>query len=101
MSVEVEAAVSVCVAPATPTPLVTVVIVSLAHPFVPVKVKPPTAPFDTLVIVTVGSFVLVKVHAMLEPAAVAAALRTNAPVARLGVAVPPPPIPLQVAEASA
>lgn len=44
------------------------------------------------------SLVLVKVQAMFEPAAVAAALRAKAPVARVGVAVPPVPIPEQVAD---
>ena len=98
--VAVAAAVRVCVAPVTPVPAVTVVIVWLDQPLVPVKVKPPTPPFDTLVSVTVGSFVLVNVQAIAEPAAVAAASRTRAPVPRFGVAVPPPPIPLHVAEAS-
>ena len=59
MSVAVDAAVSVCVAPVTPVPLVTVVIVWLAQPLVPVKVKPPTPPLLILVSVTVGSLVLV------------------------------------------
>ena len=47
----------------------------------------------------VGSLVLVKVQAIAEPAAVAAASRTSAPVPRFGVAVPPP-MPVQVADAS-
>ena len=101
MSVAVEAAVRVCVAPATPTPEVTVVMVWLDQPLLPVKVKPPTPPLLILVRVTVGSLVLVKVHAMLEPAAVAAALRTNAPVERFGVAVPPLPMPLHETDARA
>ena len=66
-------------APVTPVPLVTVVIVWLDQPLVPVKVKPPTPPLETLVNVTVGSLVLVKVHAMFDPAAVAAASSTSAP----------------------
>ena len=83
------------------TPLVTVVIVWAApKPLSPLKVKPPTAPLLILVSVIVGSLVLVKVQAMAEPAAVAAALRTSAPVPRFGVAVPPPPMPVQVADAS-
>jgi hypothetical protein len=97
--VAVEAAVSVCKAPATPVPEVTVVIVWLAHPFVPVNVNGPTPPLLIFVSVTVGSFVLVNVHAMFEPGAVAAASSANAPVARLGTAVPPEPKPVQVAEA--
>ena len=101
MSVEVEAAVRVCVAPATQTPEVMVVIVWLAQPLVPVKVKPPTPPFDTFVSVTVGNLVFVNVQVIAEPAAVAAASRTKAPVPRLGVAVPPEPSPEQLTEASA
>ena len=96
MSVDVDAAVKVCVAPATPTPLVTVVIVWLVQPLVPVKVKPPTAPFETLVSVTVGSLVLVNVQATALPGAVAAALR----VSTLPTSVAEPaPMPEQVAEA--
>ena len=96
MSVEVEAAVRVCVAPATPTPLVTVVIVWLAQPLVPVKVKPPTPPFDTFVSVTVGSLVLVKVQATALPGAVAAAFKVKTFPASVAV---PAPMPEQVAEA--
>jgi hypothetical protein len=97
--VAVEATVSVCNAPATPVPEVTVVIVWLVHPFVPVNVNGPTPPFEIFVSVTVGSFVLVNVQAMFEPGAVAATSRASAPVARLGVAVPPDPSPVHVAEA--
>ena len=96
MSVDVEAAVRVCVAPATPTPLVTVVIVWLAQPFVPVKVNPPTAPFDTLVSVTVGSLVFVKVHATALPGAVAAAFKVSTLPASVA---DPAPMPEQVADA--
>lgn len=97
--VDVAAAVSVCKAPETPVPDVTVVIVWLAQPLLPVKVKPPTSPLLIFVRVTVGSFVFVNVQAMLEPADVAAALKATAPVTRFGVAVPPLPSPLQVADA--
>ena len=100
--VAVAAAVSVRAAPVTPVPEVTVVMVCAApKPLSPLNVKPPMSPFDIFVSAIVGSFVLVNVQAMLEPAAVAAAFRANAPVARFGVAVPPVPMPVQVAEASA
>ena len=97
--VAVAAAVSVCSAPETPVPDVTVVIVWLDHPLVPVNVNPPTPPLLILVSVTVGSLVLVNVQAMFDPAAVAAASRTRAPVARFGTAVPPDPKPEHVADA--
>ena len=80
MSVWVAAAVSVWVDPAMPVPEVTVVMVSAAKPLVPVKSKAPTSPFDTLVSFTVVTAVLVKVQAMVEPAAVAAALSLSLPV---------------------
>ena len=96
----VVAAASVRRAPETPVPDVTVVMVCAApKPLSPLNVNGPTPPLLILVSVIVGSFVFVKVQAMLEPAAVAAASRTSAPVPRLGVAVPPPPMPEQVAEA--
>ena len=97
--VAVDAAVRICVAPATPIPEVIVVIVWLDQPFVPVKVKPPTPPLEIFVRVTVGSLVLVNVQAMAEPAAVAAASRVSTLPAN--DAVPPPPSPVQVAEARA
>jgi hypothetical protein len=100
--VVVDAAASVRVAPATPVPDVTVVIVCAApNPLSPLNVNGPTAPFEILVNVTVGKRVLVNVQAIFEPGAVAAALSTRSPVAKLGVAVPPTPIPVQVAEANA
>ena len=102
MVVAVAAEASVRDAPETPAPDVTVVIVWAApKPLLPLKVKAPTPPFDILVRVIVGSLVLVNVQAMAEPAAVAALSRSKAPVARSGVAVPPVPMPVQVAEASA
>ena len=99
--VAVDAAVRICVAPATPVPEVIVVIVWLDQPFVPVKVKPPTPPLEIFVRVTVGNLVLVNVQAIFEPAAVAAASSARAPVPRFGVAVPPAPRPVQLADASA
>ena len=102
MVVAAAAAVSVRAAPVTPVPEVTVVIVWAApKPLSPLNVKPPMPPFETLVSVIVGSFVLVNVQAILEPAAVAAAFSASAPVARFGVAVPPVPMPVQAADASA
>ena len=101
MVVAVAAAASVRAAPATPVPAVTVVIDWAApKPLSPLNVKPPTAPLEIFVSVIVGSLVLVKVQAMFDAAAVAAALRASAPVERFGVAVPPDPMPVQVAEAS-
>ena len=99
MRVAVAAAANTCVVPVTPVPAVAVVIPWFTNPLVPLKLKVPTAPLLILVTATVGSLVLVNVQAMLEPAAVAAASSTTAPVARLGVAVPPVPRPVQVAEA--
>ena len=99
--VAVEATVNTCVAPETPVPDVVVVIVWLDQPLVPVNVNGPTPPLLTLVSVTVGSFVLVNVHAISDPASVAAASSAKAPVAKLGVAVPPDPSPVHVAEAKA
>ena len=75
------------------------VIVWLTKPFVPVKVKPPTPPFETLVNVTVGSLLFVHVHAILRPAAVAAAFSVN--TFPLNVAEPPEPIPVHAADANA
>ena len=102
MVVAVAAAASVRDAPGTAAPDVTVVIVCAApNPLSPLNVKPPTPPFDILVSVTDGSLALVNVQAMADPAAVAALSRTSAPVARSGVADPPAPIPVQVAEVRA
>ena len=96
------AAVSVRAAPVTPVPDVTVLIVCTApKPLSPLNANAPTPPFEILVSAIVGSLVLVNVQAMAEPAAVAALSRTKAPVARFGVAVPPVPMPAQVADASA
>src|SRR5687768_12963397 len=62
MVVAVLAAVRVCVAPVTGVPEATVVMVCAAQPLVPLKVKPPTAPWLVLVRVTVGCFTLVMVQ---------------------------------------
>ena len=100
--VALAAAVSVRVAPVTPVPEITVVMVCAApKPLSPLNVKPPTPPSEILVSAIVGSLVLVNVQAMADPAAVAALSRIKAPVARFGVAVPPVPIPVQLADASA
>ena len=66
--VAVLAAVRVWVAPETPVPEVTVVMDCEVQPLVPVKVKAPTPPFDTLVRATVGSRVLVSRQVMSAPA---------------------------------
>ena len=60
------------------------------------KVNGPTPPLLIFVKVTVGRLSFVKVQAILDPGAVAAASSNNAPVARFGVAVPPLPKPVQV-----
>jgi xanthosine utilization system XapX-like protein len=100
--VVVSATVSVRGTPVTPMPELTVVRVCAApNPLSPLNVKPPTPPLEILVRVIVGRFVFVNVQEMLEPAAVAAAFSTSAPVARFGVAVPPAAMPEQVAEVSA
>ena len=100
--VAVAAAVSVRAAPVTPVPEVTVVSVCAApNPLSPLNVNAPTSPLEILVSAIVGSLVLVNVQAMAEPAAVAALSSPSAPVARFGVAVPPVPMPVQVADASA
>ena len=54
MVVLVDAAARVWVAPVTPVPDVVVVMVWLVQPLLPVKVKPPTLPFEIFVNVTVG-----------------------------------------------
>ncbi|MFO1033963.1 MAG: hypothetical protein U1E15_07815 [Hyphomicrobiales bacterium] len=54
MAVVALVAFSVCVAPATPTPDVAVVMFWLLQPLVPVKVKVPVPPTDTLVRVSFG-----------------------------------------------
>ena len=62
----------------------------------PVKVKPPIPPLLILVSVTVGSLVLVKVHATAFPGAVAAAFKVNTFPASVAE---PAPMPEHVAEA--
>ena len=105
MVVIVAADVKVCVAPVTPAPPEAVVVmVWLAKPLLApalLNVNAPNPPLLILVTATVGSLVFVNVQAMLAPSEVAAAFNTKAPVARFGVAVPPLPIPLQVADAKA
>ena len=105
MVVAVAAAVKVCVAPETPEPPEAVVVmVWLAKPLLDpalLNVNAPNPPLLILVTATVGSLVFVNVQAMLAPSAVAAAFNTKAPVAKLGVAVPPVPMPLQAADAKA
>jgi hypothetical protein len=54
--------------------------------------KPPMVVFCTLMI---GVFVLVMVHAMFEPAAVAAESRVIVPATRFDTADPPEPRPVQ------
>lgn len=56
----------------------------------------PTPPLLILLIVIAGRAVLVKVHAILEPGAVAAASSTTDPAARLGVNAPPVPRPVHL-----
>ena len=73
----------------------------MVNPLVPENWNGPTAPLLIFVTATVGNFVFVKVQAIAEPMAVAAASSAKAPVARFGVAVPPVPMPVQVAEAKA
>ena len=78
----------------------------MADPFLPLQLNGPPAPFDTLVTVTVGRpgtalNVLVNVHAIAAPAAVAAASSVTVRVPMFAVAVPPAPSPVQLIEASA
>ena len=100
--VVVPAAVSVRGTPVTPAPELSVVrLCAGPNPLSPLKVKLPTPPLEILVSVIVGRFVFVNVQEMFEPAAVAGAFSTSAPVAKFGVAVPPAAMPEQVAEVSA
>ena len=85
MLVTADTAARVCVVPETAVPDVAVVIVCDVSPLSPLKENGPTAPLLIFRIVTVGNLLLVNVHAILEPAAVAAASNVTAPVARLGV----------------
>ena len=87
----------VWVVPVTPVPDVAVTRPWFTKPLVPVKLNVPTPPLLILVTAMVGFLLLVNVQVMLEPGAVAAASKTIAPVARLGVALPPVPRPEQVA----
>ena len=97
----IEAFASVRGEPETPVPEVTVVIVCAApKPLSPLNANVPVPPLEIFVRLIVGRFALINVQVTFDPAAVAAASRTSAPVARFGVAVPPPPIPEQAAEVS-
>ena len=81
----------------TPEPPDAVVVMVVLMPLGLENANPPKPPFEILVIATVASLVLVKVHAMFEPAAVAAA--SSVIVFPDKVAVPEP-MPVQVAPAS-
>ena len=95
MLVGAAAAVRVWVAPETPTPGVTVVIVCGPNPLFPEKANGPTPPLLTFVTAMVGNLPLVKVQAIFDPGAVEAESKTTDCVAKLGVATPPGPNPVQ------
>ena len=84
----------------TPGPPDAVVVTVVLMPLGLENANPPKPPFEILVIATVASLVLVKVHAMFEPGAVAAASSVIVRADRFGVCPPPEPTPEQLAAVS-
>ena len=86
------------VAPVVVLPALGVVMICAApKPLSPLNVKLPEPLFDVFDSVMVGSLAFVTVHAMLLPGATAAAFSCTVRVEVLTVAVPPAPIPVQLA----
>ena len=61
---------------------------------------PPISPIVVFCSCTVAALVLVTVQLISDPAAVAAAFKTNVPADTFGVAVPPTPMPVQLTPVS-